>query len=165
MKLTHNFRRISRNFSKNIKDICRWFVVLSVLIIFSLVLLFISFGDFLKNTGHKILGDKSSQDIDIKKLVNQAALDISHKNFEEADKHLAIVLEFEPNNVYSIEMKRKLVLQIEEIEIEILKTLKIVEMQPNWREAWIKLADLYEKAGHSNLAANAREKARNLKTS
>lgn len=165
MKLTHNFRRISRNKGKNFENICRWFAVLAVLIIFSIGLLFTSFGDFLRNDGNYVLGSKSKQGIDIKELVNRAALDISQENFKEASRRLAIVLEFEPSNVYAIEMNRKLVLQIKEIEKDILKTTKIVEMQPNWREAWIKLADLYEKAGNSKLATEAREKAKGLKTS
>ena len=67
-------------------------------------------------------------------------MDISGKNFKEASRQLAIVLEFEPNNVYATEMRRKIDWQISEIENEILKTVKIVEVQPNWKEAWIKLA-------------------------
>lgn len=165
MKLTHNFRRISRNLGKNFENIGRWFAVLSVLVIFSIGLLFTNFGDFLRNDANYVLGSKSRQGIDIKELVNRAALSISRQNFKEAGRELAIILEFEPNNVYAIEMNRKLESRVKEVEFEILKTLKIVEMQPNWREAWIKLAELYEKVGNSELAEDARQKARGLKTS
>lgn len=151
--------------NRNSENIIKGVAVLMVSIIFSIGLLFADIGDFLRNNGSHVLGSKSRQDIDIQGLVNQTALDISNKNFREANKHLSIVLEFDPSNVYALEMNRKLDSQVREIEVEILRTLKIVELQPNWKEAWLKLADLYEKVGKSELAEEARERAKGLKTS
>lgn len=165
MSLAHNFRNISRSFIQNFAHISRWIMVFVISFVFLIGLFYVGFGNFLKISEGQVLGDESRQDIDIERFVNQAALDISHQNLKEARRLLSIILEFEPGNVYAIEMNRKLVLQFNEVEKDILKTLKIVEVQPNWREAWIKLADLYEKTGNSKLAAEAREKARNLKTS
>lgn len=165
MKLAHNFRNIFRKLASNYGNVSRSIIGLIVVFFFLISLFFGKIGGFLEFNNLKVLGGKFQPDLDVQKLVNEAALDISTQNFKNARGKIATVLVFDPDNVYALEMNRKLVVQISEINEEISETIRVVKMQPNWREAWLKLADLYDKAENDDLASEARKKARILKTS
>lgn len=166
MKLTHNSRNFSRKVFNEFGTLTRFIIIFGVLAIFFLSWFFESSNIFFKQN-ESVSGAKSAktQDVDIKMNLVQAAQDAASGKINEAREKLKIVLEFEPDNIYANDMNSKITREFEGVEKEISRTLQIINLQPNWKEAWVKLADLYDKAGNAKLAAEAREKARSLKTS
>lgn len=162
MNFPQNFRTISR---KNVRWFGRLGLVAIVMVGFLLCLFIASPKGFMGLGGNKVLGTQKGPGVDIKDLLSQAAGDIETQRISAAREKLSIVLAFEPKNPYALEMTRKVQVQLDELEAEISMTLSILNKQPNWKEAWIKLADLYDKAGNVELASDAREKAKSLKTS
>lgn len=166
MKLTHNFRSFPRKEFSEFGILTRFILIFSILALFFLSL-FSELSSTFFRLNKSVASAKSTraQDVDINKFLEQAAEDAASSRINEAKQKLKIVLEFDPNNIYANEMNNNLVRELDGVESEISRTLAVINLQPNWKEAWIKLADLYEKAGNSKLASEAREKARSLKTS
>lgn len=166
MKLTHNFRIFFRKIFSELGTITRAILIFSVLAIFLASLFYESSDLFFAQNIH-VAGVKSTkaEEVDINKNLEQAAENIALGQISQAVQKLKFVLEFEPNNVYANEMNGNLVRELDNVEREITRTLEIIHLQPNWKEAWVKLADLYEKTGNFKLEAEAREKARSLRTS
>lgn len=111
-----------------------------------------------------VLGEKKSNGVDTRQLVEEAADDLADGRPFEAEKKLKTVLEFKPANSYALAMMAKVSSNSQEIEFEINKTLEILTKQPDWQEAWFRLADLYERSGQAEMADYARGKAKVLKT-
>lgn len=127
---------------------------------------FFSFSYF-KNDGlvrKNVLGEKKANGVDTRKLNKEAADDFAGGRTFEAEKKLKTVLEFKPANSYALTMMGKVNANSQEIEFEINKTLEILNKQPDWQEAWFRLADLYERSGQTEMADYAKEKAKELKT-
>ena len=166
MKLTHYFRIISRKLLSNFETYTRILIILGVLSIFFLISVYdpsnIFFGQI-----KSVAGARNSKDmgVNVDAILRQAAEDAALGRISEARDKLKIVLVFEPNNIYANGINSNLESKLDEINKEISETLEIVNLQPNWKEAWVKLAELYDKTGNLKLAAEAREKARGLKTS
>lgn len=112
-----------------------------------------------------VLGNKARRQIDAGELLISAANDVSGERFKSAEEKLTTILTFDPDNAYAREILNRVNLHFEEIEAQIAKTLVILENQPDWQAAWIKLAGLYEKVGKSKLAIEAKERAKHLKVS
>lgn len=111
-----------------------------------------------------VLGGKKTNGLDTKQLLKEAADDLSNGRPFDAQKKLKIVLEFKPTNSYALEMMGKVSSNSQEVEFEINRTLEILSKQPDWKEAWFRLADLYERSGQAEMAYYARQKAKVLKT-
>ena len=166
MKLTHNFRNYYRKVFSKFETISRLVLVLLVFAIFLFSLFFIPADlNFIKSESVKGAVSVQNGNVDVSKFLAQAAEDIALGRMNEARQKIDIVLEFDPSNIYANEMHSNLTGSHRDVEREISQTLQVIKLQPNWREAWVKLADLYERAGNPKLAAEAREKARGLKTS
>lgn len=111
-----------------------------------------------------VLGEKKANGVDTRQLIKEAADDLAGARPFEAEKKLKIILEFKPANSYALTMMGKVNASSQEIEFEINRTLEILTKQPDWQEAWFRLADLYEKSGQAEMADYARGKAKVLKT-
>lgn len=162
LNFPQNFRTISRI---DAPWLGRLTLVAVVMVVFLSCLLISRPKSLFGLSEQSILGTKKGPGVDLKDLLNQASGDIEAQRIGEAREKLSIVLAFEPKNAYAMEMTRKIQVQLDELEAEIVNTLSILDKQPNWKEAWLKLGDLYERAGNMELASGAREKARGLKTS
>lgn len=143
-------------------------VNLRVLVLMLVILLtaFFTFSYFKKDgLEHKnVLGEKKANGVDPRQLIKEAADDLAGGRSFEAEKKLKTVLEFKPANSYALTMMGKVNANSQEIEFEINKTLEILTKQPDWQEAWFRLADLYERSGQAEMANYARGKANVLKT-
>lgn len=136
------------------------FVLVIVLSTFFSLLYFRNDGLARKN----VLGEKKSNGVDTRQLVEEAADDLADGRPFEAEKKLKIVLGFKPANSYALAMMAKVSSNSQEIEFEINRTQEILSKQPDWQEAWFRLADLYERSGQAEMADYARGKAKVLKT-
>lgn len=166
MKLTHNIRIFSRKIFSELEMLTRLILIISVLTIFLLTVFFES--SRLKFDSSKSLAAAKNirvQGVDIDDYLKSASEDVAYGRITEARQKLNIILEFEPDNKYAFQIFNNLFGESDDIEKQISRTLTIINIQPNWKDAWVRLADLYEKAGNPKLATEARERARGLKTS
>lgn len=109
-----------------------------------------------------VLGKNSKPSINISELLSGSADDISAGRYNIAENNLAVVLQFDPYNVYAARMIEDVRLKKVDLNAQINEMLDVVRKQPGWEAAWLRLALLYEQVGETELAKEAKVSAHHL---
>lgn len=85
-------------------------------------------------------------------------------DYDKAQKQLETAYEFDKKNVYVNSALRESLVNSDEIQSEIKKTLQTIARRPDYASAWLHLASLYETIGDLDKADLARRAGEQLRT-
>ncbi len=144
MKLPQIFRIFSRTF-----------VVFAILSLFAFTLL--------EDTANIKDNKNNNRPDDFRVRLDRADLYLSRGDVKKAEGEINSILVFWPGNVFALEKLSK-IKDKKETYLEISKVEDTIKKRPDYKAAWIKLADLYENVGRVDLAREARSRAYKLTT-
>lgn len=89
---------------------------------------------------------------------------LRERDYDQAQKQLETAYEFDKKNVYVNGALRESLVNSQEIQKEIKKTLETIARRPDYASAWLHLASLYETIGDLDKANLARQAGEQLRT-